>query len=70
MKNVTMTVSKDKKKLTIELDLTQDHGPSTSGKTLIVASTEGNAKVPDIEGMQIGLNVYKKNPAFKADKAA
>ena len=60
MKNVKMTVSDDRKTLTIVVDLTQDFGPSSSGKTTIVASTEGNADVPDVPGMKIGLNVYKK----------
>ena len=60
MKNVKMTVSDDRKTLTIVVDLTQDFGPSSSGKTTIVASTEGNANVPDVPGMKIGLNVYKK----------
>ena len=60
MKNVKMTVSEDRKTLTIVVDLTKDFGPSSSGKTTIVASTEGNADVPDVSGMKIGLNVYKK----------
>jgi len=60
VKNVKMTVSDDRKTLTIVVDLTQDFGPSSSGKTTIVASTEGNADVPDVPGMKIGLNVYKK----------
>lgn len=62
MKNVAMKVSSDKKKLTIEVDLTQDFGPSASGKTQIIASTEGNAKVDGVESVQIGMNVYKKLP--------
>jgi hypothetical protein len=28
--------------LTIKVDLTKDFGPSSSGKTIIIASTEGN----------------------------
>lgn len=62
MKNVKLTI--EKKKLLIEIDLTQDHGPSGSGKTLIVASTEGNSKI-GYEDFQLGLNLYKKNPAYK-----
>jgi hypothetical protein len=60
VKNVKMVVSEDRKTLTITVDLTQDFGPSASGKTTIVASTEGNADVPDVRGMKVGLNVYKK----------
>ena len=49
--------------LTIKVDLTKDFGPSSSGKTIIIASTEGNISISDsIEG-KIGLNVYKKKPA-------
>jgi hypothetical protein len=45
--------------LTITVDLAQDHGRSTSGKTTIVASTQGSVKVEG-PGISIGLNVYKK----------
>ena len=58
MKNVEMTV--DGNILTIKVDLTQDFGPSSSGKTIIIASTEGNISLPDHEEKKIGLNVYKK----------
>lgn len=46
--------------LTIKVDLTQDFGPSSSGKTNIIATTEGNISVPGNEAVKIGLNVYKK----------
>ncbi len=58
MKNVEMTV--DGNILTIKMDLTKDFGPSSSGKTIIIASTEGNVSVPDHEEKKIGVNVYKK----------
>ena len=57
MKNVEMTLKGDI--LRIEIDLTQDHGLSKSGKTTIVASTGGNVSVPGSESVKIGLNVYK-----------
>jgi hypothetical protein len=44
MKNVQMEVKGNN--LIITVDLTQDHGPSKSGKTIVVASTLGNANVP------------------------
>jgi len=56
VKNVE--IKQDKKKLTIEVDLTKDFGPSKSGKTTIIASTEGNHKV-DGTDIVVGLNVYK-----------
>ena len=58
MKNVEMAVQGNI--LTIKVDLTKEFGPSSSGKTIIIASTEGNISVPDQEEKKIGLNVYKK----------
>jgi hypothetical protein len=40
MKNVEMTV--EGTILTIKVDLSKEFGPSSSGKTIIIASTEGN----------------------------
>jgi hypothetical protein len=57
MKNVQMSVAGDI--LTITIDLTKEFGPSSSGKTLIIASTEGNVTIPDREE-KVGLNVYRK----------
>ena len=57
MKNVQMVV--DGNILTIKVDLSKEFGPSSSGKTIIVASTEGNVSVPDREE-KVGLNVYRK----------
>ncbi|MGE5706835.1 MAG: hypothetical protein ACM3YO_00745 [Bacteroidota bacterium] len=58
MKNVDMAVQGDT--LIIKVDLSKDFGPSSSGKTVIIASTEGNIAIPDNEEIKIGLNVYKK----------
>jgi hypothetical protein len=58
MKNVEMTIEGNI--LTIKVDLTKDFGPSTSGKTIIIASSEGNQSIPGKEAVKIGLNVYKK----------
>lgn len=57
MKNVQMSVAGNI--LTITVDLTKEFGPSSSGKTIIVASTEGNITVPERDE-KIGLNVYRK----------
>lgn len=57
MKNVEMTVAGNI--LTIKVDLSKEFGPSASGKTTIIASTEGNIAVPDREE-KVGLNVYRK----------
>jgi len=58
MKNVELAV--DGNILTIKVDLSEEHGPSSSGKTIIIASTEGNVSVPGRDGVNVGLNVYKK----------
>ncbi|NNM86803.1 MAG: hypothetical protein HKL96_13725 [Phycisphaerales bacterium] len=60
MKNVELKV--DGSILTIKVDLSKEFGPSASGKTIIIASTEGNVSVPDRDE-KIGLNVYRKKPA-------
>jgi hypothetical protein len=57
MKNVLMSVAGNI--LTITVDLTKEFGPSASGKTIIVASTEGNIAVPERDE-KIGLNVYRR----------
>ncbi len=57
MKNVQMSVAGNI--LTITVDLTKEFGPSSSGKTILIASTEGNVPVPDREE-KIGVNVYRK----------
>ncbi len=45
--------------LKIEIDLAKDFGPSKSGKTVVVASSEGNVPVPEHTNMRLGINVYK-----------
>ncbi len=57
MKNVEMEVKGDI--LTIRVDLSKEFGPSSSGKTIIIASTEGNASIPGAEDKKVGLNVYR-----------
>ena len=56
MKNIEMTV--DGETLIIKVDLSKDFGPSKSGKTIIVASTEGNVTIPERDE-KIGLNIYR-----------
>lgn len=56
MRNVEM--KQDGSKLVITVDLSKNFGPSKSGKTIIVASTDGN--VPAAPGVMVGLNIYRK----------
>jgi hypothetical protein len=58
MKNVEMKVEDNI--LTIKVDLAKEFGPSASGKTIIISSTEGNISIPEKEEIKIGLNIYKK----------
>ena len=59
MKNVDIKVEGNT--LIIRVDLSKEFGPSASGKTTIVASTEGNVAVPEHE-VKVGLNVYRPRP--------
>lgn len=54
-KNVTIVTDK-KGIMTITIDTNKDFGASKSGKTTIIASTEGNKREGDVF---VGLNVYK-----------
>jgi len=57
MKNVKAEVNGTK--LTITVDLAAPRSASKSGKTQIVASTEGNVTIPGApEGFKLGLNAY------------
>jgi hypothetical protein len=57
MKNIEAKVQGDK--LVITVDLSKNFGLSGSGKSVIIASTEGNVAVPGREEVKIGLNVYR-----------
>lgn len=63
MKNVEMKVEHGK--LIVTVDLTKELGPSSSGKSVIIATTEGNTEVPGTPDVKIGLNVYRKKERFK-----
>lgn len=58
MKNMEM--KREGSKLIIEVDLTKDFGISKSGKSVIIASSEGNIGLPDDDEIKIGLNIYRK----------
>ncbi len=58
MKNVEMKLEENI--LTIKVDITKEFGPSSSGKTIIIASSEGNIPIPEKDEIKIGLNVYRK----------
>lgn len=60
MNNVKMEVKGNE--LTIKIDLSADTHPSKSGKTMVIASTEGNKRIPDNAQSEIfaGVNVYRR----------
>lgn len=58
MQNVN--IKTEKKKLTIEIDLSKEIGKSKSGKSMNIATTGGNQKITtDIGEVVVGVNVYK-----------
>jgi hypothetical protein len=56
MKNIDIEVKGNQ--LTVKIDLSKTFGASASGKSIIIASTEGNQIV--VPGVVAGINVYKK----------
>ncbi|MDR3602542.1 MAG: hypothetical protein P4L49_19005 [Desulfosporosinus sp.] len=58
MKNCDMKL--DGTILTITVDISKEFGKSASGKSIIIASTEGNVSIPENEEIKIGLNIYRK----------
>lgn len=58
MQNVN--IKTEKKKLTIEVDLSKELGKSKSGKSVNIGTTGGNQKIQtDIGEVVVGVNVYK-----------
>ena len=57
MKNVDMSIEGNI--LIIKVDLSKDFGASSSGKSIIIASSEGNYAIPGRDE-KVGLNVYRK----------
>jgi hypothetical protein len=58
MTNVETTVKDGK--LIITVDLKQDHGPSSTGKTNTVGTTHGFKKLEGYEGISFSVNVNRK----------
>ena len=66
MRNVKATVSG--RTLTLVIDLDAAAAPSASGKSAVVASTEGNQSIDGLDpSYKLGLNFYRAVP--KAPKA-
>lgn len=57
MKNIETKI--DGTKLVITVDLSKTFGRSKSGKTEIVATTEGNVSLEGRPEVKMGINIYK-----------
>lgn len=57
MKNVVATVEGNILHISIDLSVTGE--VSKSGKSVVVATTEGNQRIDEAGGIKLGLNVYK-----------
>lgn len=62
-KNAEFKVDAKSKTLTITIDLKKEFGKSKSGKSLVIATTEGNVAVEGTDGVKVGLNVYRSAPS-------
>ena len=47
--------------LTLVIDISKDYGLSSSGKSRIIASSEGNQAAPGDGEIKIGLNIYRRS---------
>ena len=68
MQNVEMT--REDRFLVIRIDLSRDFGPSASGKTIIIASSRGNARIPGEDEAYIGINCFRRVRAGRRTQAA
>jgi hypothetical protein len=57
MKNVKTELKG--KILTITVDLGKEYGISKSGKSQVIATSEGNQKIDGTDDIKIGLNIYR-----------
>lgn len=58
-KGITASVE-DGCKLVIEMDLNADHGRSKSGKSKVIATTNGMLPIPGFPGKILNLNLNEK----------
>ena len=62
MKNVNISIDPATDECVIRIKLKERHGASKTGKTTIIATSEGNVSLPDHPEIKLGLNVYVGNP--------
>ena len=61
-------VSVKDKFLTIKINLSKTFGSSKSGKTIMIASTRGNHRVPGAKETVLSVNCYKYPDAQEPDE--
>ena len=66
MQNVAFEVEGDQ--LVIRVDLSQELGVSSSGKSVIIATTGGNVAVLGWEAVKVRLNVYRSQQAGRPSR--
>lgn len=57
-KNISATLEGNT--LTLVIDISKDYGLSSSGKSRIIASSEGNQAAPGDGEIKIGVNIYRR----------
>lgn len=57
MKNISQKVTGNI--LTLTVDISKTFGASKTGKSIIIASTEGNLSVDGHPEVKMGVNIYK-----------
>jgi hypothetical protein len=57
--DATIETADQKRILVLKIDLDQRHGLSRSGKSVTIASSEGNQSGNGAADIKIGLNVYQ-----------
>ena len=67
MRNVTMSIESNV--LLIKVDLNAKAELSSSGKSNVIGTTEGNVSVEGHEDIKVGLNVYTRATAAAPAKA-
>ena len=55
-----ITITRNGNIVNIAIDVSKSYGPSASGKTIIIASSEGNASLPGDSNKKLGLNIFEK----------
>jgi hypothetical protein len=59
MFNIIMSLSQDGKTLSLTMAANASGKDSTTGKSRVIASTEGNIQVPGTD-LTLGLNLYRR----------